>query len=213
MCTVTEPNELDRERSEPMDRERSAADLAAAERRISGRIDPGVRAVVVAAAVLLLLLTFALPHSGAANGWDVIAFDEDAAAESIALPSRIFVWLALVFAVGVSALALVTQRWALAWIALYGSGVASVLGMLAIWSRQTVPSNLSGAGPGIGLIVGWLLVLVLAFHWFKVVWNRSTQQWAAASARRDAAILDEAARETVLDRTRRDGRRNARRDG
>lgn len=102
----------------------------------------------MAVVVLLLLLSFALPHTGSANAWDVLVHDEDAVAESVALPSRIFVWLTLVFAVGFSALALVTQRWALAWVALYGSGVATVLGILAIWSRQTVPVGLTGAGPG-----------------------------------------------------------------
>ncbi|KQU34742.1 MULTISPECIES: Rv2732c family membrane protein [unclassified Rhodococcus (in: high G+C Gram-positive bacteria)] len=181
----------------------TGSDPAAAEKRISGRIDPGVRAVVVAVVVLLLLLSFALPHTGSANAWDVLVHDEDAVAESVALPSRIFVWLTLVFAVGFSALALVTQRWALAWVALYGSGVATVLGILAIWSRQTVPVGLTGAGPGLGLVLGWLLVVVLAFHWFKVVWNRSNAQWAAAAARRDAAVMDEARRENVLDTSRR----------
>ncbi|KIQ20664.1 Rv2732c family membrane protein [Rhodococcus sp. MEB064] len=179
------------------------SDTAAAEKKISGRIDPGVRAVVVAVVVLLLLLSFALPHTGAANAWDVLVHDDDAVAESVALPSRIFVWLTLVFAVGFSALALVTQRWALAWVALYGSGVATVLGVLAIWSRQTVPATVVGAGPGIGLVLGWLLVIVLAFHWFKVVWNRSNAQWAAAAARRDAAVMDDARRENVLDTSRR----------
>ncbi|MGB6181721.1 MAG: hypothetical protein WBF79_10800, partial [Rhodococcus sp. (in: high G+C Gram-positive bacteria)] len=163
-----------------MSPERNAtSDAAAEERRVSGRIDPGARAVVVAVVVLLLLLSFALPHTGSANAWEVLVGDDDAVAESIALPSRIFVWLALVFAVGFSALALVTQRWALAWIALYGSGVATVLGILAIWSRQTVPPGVTGAGPGLGLVLGWIMVVVLAFHWFKVVWNRSNAQWAA----------------------------------
>lgn len=174
-------------------------DPARAEKQISGRIDPGVRAVVVAVIVLLLLLSFALPHTGTANAWDVLVNDADAVEESIALPSRIFVILALVFSIGFSALALITQKWALAWVALYGSGVGTVLGVLAIWSRQTVPANVSGAGPGIGLVVGWLLVAFLAFHWFKVVWNRSNAQWAAAAARRDAAIMDEATRGVVLD--------------
>lgn len=157
-----------------------------AERKVSGAIDPGARALVVAVAVLVLLLSFALPHTGSANGWDVLAGDSDAIAESIALPSRIFVWLTLVFSVIFSTLALVTQKWALAWIALYGSGVATVFGLLAIWSRQTLPSTSTGAGPGAGLVLAWIVVAVLTFHWLRAVWLRSTAQLAAAERRRIA---------------------------
>ena len=46
-----------------------------------------------------------------------------------------------VFAVVASVLALVTRIWALAWIALAGSAIASVFGMLSIWSRQTRSST------------------------------------------------------------------------
>ncbi|MFG1781143.1 hypothetical protein ACGFIU_01770 [Rhodococcus oryzae] len=159
-------------------------DIDAAERKVAGEIDPGMRAVVVAVAVLVLLLSFMLPHAGSANGWDVLAGDDTAVAESIALPSRIFVWLAMVFGVGVSVLALVTRRWALAWIASAGCAVAFVFGMLAIWSRQTLPPTSTGGGPGIGLILGWIAVLVLTFHWLKVVWSRTSLQLAAEQERR-----------------------------
>ena len=47
--------------------------------------------------------------------------DDAAIRDGIALPSRVFAWLALVFGVGFSMLALLTRRWALAWIALAGS--------------------------------------------------------------------------------------------
>ncbi|MFC7450094.1 hypothetical protein [Rhodococcus daqingensis] len=159
-------------------------DIDAAERKVAGEIDPGMRAVVVAVAVLVLLLSFMLSHTGSANGWDVLAGDDTALAESIALPSRVFVWLAMVFGVGVSVLALVTRRWALAWIASAGCAVASVFGMLAIWSRQTLPATDPGGGPGIGLILGWIAVLVLTFHWLKVVWSRTAVQLAAEQERR-----------------------------
>lgn len=54
------------------------SDLDAVERKIAGEIDPGVRAMVVAIAVLVLVGTLALPHAGVANGWDVLAFNQDA---------------------------------------------------------------------------------------------------------------------------------------
>ena len=139
------------------------ADLEAAERRVAGEIDPGARALVVAILVFVLLVSFILPHTGGARGIDVLMGDDTAISVGIALPSRLFSWFALVFGVGFSMLALLTRRWTLAWIALAGSALGSALGMLAVWSRQTAAAE--HPGPGIGLIVGWLAVLLLTFHW------------------------------------------------
>ncbi len=162
-------------------------DFEAAEKKIAGEIDPGIRAVVVAVCVLVLLLSFTLPHAGSANGWDVLVYAQPAVDEHIKITSRIFVWLALVFGGVFSILALVTRRWVLAWIALAGTAVSAVFGMLAIWSRQTLPLGEHGAGPGIGLILGWITVMVLTFHWLKVVWSRTAMQLAAEEERRRAA--------------------------
>lgn len=162
-------------------------DLDAVERKIAGEIDPGARAMVVAVAVLVLVGTLALPHAGVANGWDVLAFNEDAVSERIALFSRLYVWFAVVFGIGFSMLALVTRRWAISWIALAGSAVASALGMMAIWSRQTIPAGFQVAGPSVGLVIGWFTVVFLTFHWLKVVWARTTLQLAAEEERRIAA--------------------------
>jgi hypothetical protein len=157
-------------------------DIEAAERRVAREIDPGARALVIAVGVFVLLLTFVLPHTGDAKGWDVLAGDDAAIRNGIALPSRVFCWLALVFSVGFSMLALLTRRWALAWIALAGSTVASFTGLLAVWSRQTAPAH--HPGPGIGLIIAWLAVIVLAFNWARAVWARTALQLAAEEERR-----------------------------
>lgn len=162
-------------------------DFDAAEKKIAGEIDPGIRAVVVAVCVLVLLLSFTLPHAGSASGWDVLVYGPDAVTEHISFTSRIFVWLALVFGGVVSILALVTRRWVLAWIAVAGTAVSAVFGMLAIWSRQTLPLGEYGAGPGLGLVLGWITVMVLTFHWVKVVWSRTALQLAAEEERRRAA--------------------------
>ncbi|MGC0363681.1 hypothetical protein ABH922_001665 [Rhodococcus sp. 27YEA15] len=159
-------------------------DFEAAERKIAGEIDPGLRAVVVAVAVLVLVGTLALPHSGVANGWDVLAFNADAQSERIALFSRLFVWFVVIFGIGFSMLALVTRRWALSWVALAGTAVSSALGMMAIWSRQTIPAGFHVAGPSIGLVIGWFTVIFLTFHWLKVVWTRTSLQLAAEEERR-----------------------------
>lgn len=163
------------------------ADLEAAERRVAGEIDPGRRAVVVAILVFVLVLSFVLPHTGAARGVDVLMGSETAAAHRIALPSRLFCWFALIFGVGFSMLALTTRRWALAWLALAGTALAGAFGMLAVWSRQTVASGYTG--PGIGLVLGWVTVLLLAFHWARVVWTRTAVQ-LAADAQRRAEVAD-----------------------
>lgn len=161
------------------------ADLEAAERKVAGEIDPGARALVVAILVFVLMLSFILPHTGSARGVDVLMGDDKAISVGIALPSRLFTWFALVFGVGFSMLALTTRRWTLAWIALAGTAVSIPLGMLAIWTRQTASGG--NPGPGIGLILGWVTVILLTFHWARVVWSRTALQLAAEAQRRDDA--------------------------
>lgn len=160
-------------------------DIEAVERRIAREIDPGARALVIAIGVFVLLLTFILPHTGSARGWDVLAGNDTAIGVGISLPSRVFVWLALVFGVGFSMLALLTRRWAMAWIALAGSTLASFSGLLAVWSRQTALGP--NPGPGVGLIIAWITVILLAYNWARVVWSRTALQLAAEEERRRAA--------------------------
>ncbi|OBA94308.1 hypothetical protein A5662_19610 [Mycobacteriaceae bacterium 1482268.1] len=160
-------------------------DIEAAERRVAREIDPGTRALTIAIAVFVLIVTFILPHTGHARGWDVLAGNDAAITVGIALPSRVFIWLALVFGVGFSMLALLTRRWALAWIALAGSTLASFTGLLAVWSRQTAAAP--HPGPGIGLILAWITMIVLTYNWARVVWTRTALQLAAEEERRRAA--------------------------
>lgn len=172
----------------------SRADLEAAERRIANEIDPGTRALFVAVAVLVLLASFSLPHAGSANGWEVLAYSPDARAEAIALPSRVFVWLAIVFGGVGSILALVTRRWFVAWVAVAGSAVSIIFGMLAVWSRQTVAvvdGHAVGAGAGVGLFLSWLAVAVLTFHWIRVVWARTSAQLEAEAKLREVAAEED----------------------
>ncbi|WKK11146.1 hypothetical protein QYN14_20875 [Rhodococcus ruber] len=180
---MTEPSHEPTAGPDPVERRQ---ELAAAERQAAAEIEPGMRAVVVAAAVVVLTLSFALPHSGDANGWQMLAGSEQAVAETITLPSRIFLTLAAVFGIVVSMLALVTRRWVLAWVASAGCALAVVFAVLAVWSRQTLEPAAGGSGPGAGLFLGWAAVLVLAFHWLKVVWARSSRMLEAEAARRDA---------------------------
>ncbi len=161
------------------------SDIEAAERRVGGEIDPGPRALVVAVLVFVLLVSFILSHTGAARGVDVLLGNGTAIDVGIALPSRVFCWLALVFGVGFSMLALLTRRWAVAWVALAGSWLAAATGLLAVWTRQTASAG--HPGPGIGLVIAWITVILLAFHWARVVWTRTAVQLAAEDARRREA--------------------------
>jgi hypothetical protein len=160
-------------------------EIDAAERRVASEIDPGPRGFVVAILVFVLLASFILPHTGNVRGWDVLFSSHGAGSAGVALPSRVFTWLALVFGVGFSMLALTTRRWALAWVALAGSAIAGATGLLAVWSRQTAPAG--HPGPGIGLILAWITVLALTFHWARVVWSRTIVQLAAEEQRRRVA--------------------------
>ncbi len=165
-------------------------DIEAAERRIAREIEPGTRALVVAILVFVLIGSFVLPHTGDVRGWDVLFSTHGAGKAAIALPSRVFSWLALVFGVVFSMLALLTRRWALAWVALAGCALASAAGLLAIWSRQTVASG--HPGPGVGLIVAWIAIILLTFHWARVVWSRTIVQLAAEEQRRQSAAQRQA---------------------
>jgi hypothetical protein len=169
---------------DPKDFDAFKGDIEAAERRVASEIDPGARALVVAILVFVVLVSLLLPHTGSSRGIDVLIASDTAIADGLSLPSRVFVWLALVFSIGFSVLALLTRRWTLAWIALAGTTVACPAGMLAVWSRQTAGAGLPG--PGFGLIIGWVAVLLLAFHWARVVWSRTAVQLAAEAERRQA---------------------------
>jgi len=170
-------------------------EIEAAERRVAREIDPGPRGFVVAILVFVLLGSFILPHTGNVRGWDVLFSSHGAGAAAVALPSRVFAWLALVFGVCFSMLALMTRRWALAWIALAGSSIASAAGLLAVWSRQTVAAG--HPGPGVGLIVAWITVILLTFHWARVVWSRTIVQLAAEEQRRRVVAQQQS--RTLLD--------------
>ncbi len=73
------------------DFEEFKGDIEAAERRVAREIDPGVRALVIAIAVFVLLLSFVLPHTGGARGLDVLISSEAAIRDGVTLPSRVFV--------------------------------------------------------------------------------------------------------------------------
>lgn len=148
-------------------------EVDAAERRVTGTLEPGVRGIVIAGAVLVLIAAMVLPHAGRASGWDVLLFDAAAKAEVVILPMRLFAGGVVLFGVVASAVAVLTRRWVFAWVACLGCGLTSFLGLLAVWSRQTLLVGHPGGGPGVGLFLAWVLAVVLTYQWIRLVWSRA----------------------------------------
>jgi hypothetical protein len=142
-------------------------ELAGVSKRVEYRTDPTPRAaLVVTVAMLALLGALLLPWTGSALGWQVLA----GLAPIGPLP-RLFTFTSLGFGLVVSALALGTRWWGLAWLAAFGCGFSVVHGVWAIWSRQVgVPDG--GTGPGFGMILAALAMLVLAVSWVRIALRR-----------------------------------------
>jgi len=143
------------------------AEIDAVERAALRWVDPGTRAIVIAGAIMVLLLATSLPWVGSASGWEVLHGTADPA-DQVGLLPRLFAAVALAAGVGLSALALLTRRWGLVWASALGCAYGALDGVWAIWSRQTT----DGAGPGAGLILAVLAVVVLAAQWFRLAVSR-----------------------------------------
>ncbi|WP_248491693.1 hypothetical protein [Tsukamurella sp. PLM1] len=163
-------------------------EVESAERKLAREFQVGPRILVAAVAVVVLIGSLALPHTGSVTGIEILLGDEHVEASSLVIVSKVFVWLEVLFGVFASGAALLTRRWALSVVAGAGSGVAVVFGLLSVWSRQT--TGVHGeppSGAGIGLYLGWLAMTVLAVVWIKTIWARTSYQLAAEQQRRDAA--------------------------
>ncbi|MBE9373101.1 hypothetical protein IQ251_01435 [Saccharopolyspora sp. HNM0983] len=142
--------------------------LTSSEREGLRRVDPGKRALVIAAAMLVLVVSALLPWVGDAAGWQVLTGQADPALEVGLLP-HLFAINATIVGIGVSTLALVTRRWVLAFLAALPGGVVTFEGLIAIWSRQTHEA----AGPGVGLLLAVACMLVLTVQWIRTAWSQS----------------------------------------
>ncbi|MDQ3406262.1 MAG: hypothetical protein M3548_23185 [Actinomycetota bacterium] len=146
-------------------------EIEAVERTTKRTVDIGGRAVVIAIAVFVLIVGHLLPWMGTAAGWQVLLADGDAAGKAGMVP-RLFAATSMLFGIGASVLALMTRRWVLAWICALGGWFAAVDGLLAIWTRQS-SAGLTSPGPGVGLVISEVAMVVLAGLWFRTAWSRS----------------------------------------
>lgn len=147
------------------------AQLDQAEGGMLRKIDPGPRAMAIAVCVLVLAICGLLPWVDGAPGWQVLV-DQGAGANKIDILPRVFAIGVFVFGFLGSALSLGLRRWGVAWISTLGCGLVTVLGLVSIWSQQTTDSHLAGPGPGPGLILSVLGMLVLVIAWVRIVWTR-----------------------------------------
>ncbi|MBV8542783.1 MAG: hypothetical protein JO063_06760 [Pseudonocardiales bacterium] len=143
------------------------AEIDAVERSVLRRVDPGVRAAVIAGAIMVLLLAVTLPWVGDASGWDVLRGTANPV-DRVGLLPQLFGGVALGLGVGLSVLALLTRRWGLVWASALGCTYCVLDGVWAIWSRQTA----HGPGPGIGLVLAELAMTVLAAQWLRLAVSR-----------------------------------------
>lgn len=155
------------ERDVPPELSRLDAELGDLPRKVARRVQPGGSAVVIGAGVAMLLFAVTLPWQGASSGFDALV-----GAAGVGPLPRLFAWTAIAFGVLVSVLALVLRRWGLAWLSAIGCGFSIVDGVLAIWSRQTGVGDAVGEGPGVGLVLAWLAIVLLTAAWARLAWSR-----------------------------------------
>jgi hypothetical protein len=142
------------------------AELIRAGLRPDRRVDPGPAGLVITIAMLALIVGLMLPWTGSVLGWEILA-----GLASLGLLPTLFVGTSLGFGLLCSALALSTRWWGLAWLAAVGCGISVVTGVWAIWSRQV--AVVAGAtGPGIGMVLTVVAVVVLAGSWARLAMRR-----------------------------------------
>lgn len=136
------------------------------------RIEPGVRAMVISVCVLVLAIAAVLPWVDGAAGWQVLFGQGVGSGDKTDIIPRLFAIGVFVFGFLGSAVSLGVRRWSVAWLATLGCGLFTVIGLVSIWSQQTTTSHQVGPGPGGGLVISVLVMLVLAITWARVVWSR-----------------------------------------
>jgi hypothetical protein len=146
---------------------------------LARRISPGSSAVVIFSGIAMLLFALAVPWVGVQSGMDALV-----GATGIGPLPRLFSWTSIGFGVVVSIAALASRRWVLAWLCAVGCGFSIVDGALGIWSRQTgsVAAGTVGAGPGVGLVLAWISIVLLTATWTRLAWSREEPREDASAA-------------------------------
>ena len=147
------------------------AEIDGVERDVVGHVEPGPWAMVVAVGAFVLLVAALLPWVGSDSGWEVL-LGQASGEHRIGLLPRLFAGSSLLFGVLLSAVALSSRRWGLAWLCALGSAFSVVHGVWAVWSRQTALGADTAPGPGIGMVLALLTMIVLAIQWLRLAFSR-----------------------------------------
>lgn len=138
------------------------------ERAAARRIEPGTRGFLIAVLVFVLIVAQLLPWAEGYTGWQILI------GQGGGVLPRLFAATSIGFGIVASALTLATRRWWLAWVCAIGGCIASVDGVLAIWSQQSSGvSGDPGAGPGIGMVIALIVMIVLAVNWLRTAGSRA----------------------------------------
>ncbi|MFF0146288.1 hypothetical protein ATK36_1357 [Amycolatopsis sulphurea] len=158
MSEPSVPAEFDHELSEEIDQ---------AGRRVARTVELGRRGFTISLLIFALLVVQLLPWAEGHAGWQTLA----GAAGGI---PQLFAVTSTGVGVLVGAVALVTRRWWVAWCSAAGGWFASVDGLLAIWSQQSAHANgATGSGPGVGMIIAWVVTIILASLWMRTAFSRA----------------------------------------
>lgn len=143
------------------------AEIDEVERDVVRHVEPGRWAMVVALSAFALLVAALLPWVGSDGGWQVL-LGQASGEHRVGLLPRLFAGSSLLFGVLLSAVTMFTRRWALVWVCALGCGFSVVHGIWAVWSRQTS----GGAGPGAGMVLALVVMLVIAVQWARLALAR-----------------------------------------
>ncbi|TNC23991.1 Rv2732c family membrane protein [Amycolatopsis alkalitolerans] len=149
------------------DVEKLAEDVDAIGHRVAKTVELGRRGFIISVLVFILLIGQLLPWVGDHAGWQVLFGQGGAVPQLFAATST---------GIGVlcSVLALITRRWWLTWVCAIGGWFSSVDGLLAVWSQQSSGANgAAGNGPGIGMIIAMVAIILLAASWMRTAFSRA----------------------------------------
>ena len=196
--------EINRRRAEALTRhvedlERaSGGDLAVAERRAAGTIVLGSSVPALVIGMVVILVAFFLPHSGQVHGYDVLLFSQRSEAFVTTLPERVYIWLALVGGVLLTLGTVISRSSLVAWVNWALTGIGWFYAVLAIGMRQSRPPTEPGDGPSVGLILGFIGLLIVFITLSSRLLRRGAVQKMLADRRRDEAGKDEESRAAQL---------------